>query len=235
MLSVAVVRAIRENIMEVKNSYKILDAAEFRSNPYIKNIRVGTAKKGIFTLTTAVYEPGELLEYDMPDFTKDPIEHMLGYFEERVEFPGIYEGVIPWMSVCPSEINSMARHIEKARGRILVLGLGLGYYAYMASLKPEVSSIDIVECQPDIIKLFEENLLPQFPFKDKIRIIEADAFSYIGGLRGDEYDFCFADIWQNEIDGAWAYRKIRDTEERLGDIEFAYWIDDAISWYLRSE
>ena len=36
------------------------------------------------------------------------------------------EGVIPWMSVCPSEINSMARHIDKAHGRALALGLGLG-------------------------------------------------------------------------------------------------------------
>lgn len=214
------------------SEYKKLDAAEFRNNPYIRNVKVSTAEAGNFTLTTAAYEPGELFEYDMPDFSKDPIEHQIGYFTEKVEFPGIYEGVIPWMSVCPSEINSMARHIDKAHGRMLVLGLGLGYYLYMTSMKSEVESIDVVECQPEIIRLFEDNLLPQFPFRDRIRIIEADAFSYIGGLLGDEYDFCFADIWQNEIDGAWAYRKIRDAEEQLSDIEFAYWIDDAISWYM---
>ena len=51
-----------------------LDAAEFRSNPYIKNIKIPTAKVGNFTLTTAAYEPGELLEYDMPDFSRNPIE-----------------------------------------------------------------------------------------------------------------------------------------------------------------
>ena len=214
------------------NEYRKLDAAEFRSDPYIKNVKVPTAKVGTFTLTTTAYEPGELLEYDMPDFTRDPIEHRIGYFTERVEFPGIYEGVVPWMSVCPSEINSMERHINKAHGRTLALGLGLGYFMYMTSMKSDVESIDVVECQSEIIRLFEDHLLPQFPFRDKMRIIEADAFSYIGGLRGDEYDFCFADIWQNEIDGAWAYRKIRDAEEQLRNIEFAYWIDDAISWYL---
>ena len=74
------------------------------------------------------------------------------------------------MSVCPSEINSMARHIDKAHGRVLVLGLGLGYYLYMSSMKPEVNSVDVVECQPEIIKLFDENLLPQFPFREKIRL-----------------------------------------------------------------
>ena len=212
----------------------LLDVAEFRSDPYIKNIRIPTAKDGDYTLTTAAYEPGELLEYDMPDLTKDPIEHKVGYFTERVEFPGIYEGVVPWMSVCPSEINSMRRHIAKAHGRVLVLGLGLGYYPYMVSLKPEAESIAIVELQPEIIRLFQKYILPQFENRDKIRIIEADAFSYVGGLSGDEYDFCFADIWQNEIDGAWAYRKLRDSEEQLERIEFAYWIDDAIDWYMKS-
>lgn len=196
---------ITENMQE----YRKLDAAEFRSNPYIRNVKVPTVKVGDFTLTIAAYEPGELLEYDMPDFACDPIEHRIGYFTERVEFPGIYEGVVPWMSVCPSEINSMARHIDKAHGRTLVLGLGLGYYPYMASMKPDVESIDVIECQPEIIRLFEENLLPQFPHREKIRIIEADALSYIGGLR--------------------------DAEEQLSSIEFAYWIDDAISWYLKQE
>lgn len=215
--------------------YRKLDASEFRNNPYIRNVKVESAKSGNFTLALNAYEPGELLEYDMPDFSKDPIEHRIGYFNERVEFPGIYEGVIPWMSVCPSEINSMKRHIDKAHGRTLVLGLGLGYYIYMASMKPEVECLDVVECQAEIIRLFEDHLLPQFPFRDKIRIIEADAFSYVGGLMGNEYDFCFADIWQNEVDGAWAYRKLRDSEEQLKGIEFAYWIDDAIRWYLKNE
>ena len=199
-----------------------LNAAEFRSNPYIKNIKIPTARVGDFTLTTAAYEPGEILEYDMPDFSRNPIEHRVGCFGERVEFPGIYEGVVPWMSVCPSEINSMARHIARAHGRVLVLGLGLGYYPYMIAARADVASIDIVECQPEIIELFEANILPQFEHAAKIRIIQADAFEYVGRLTGDEYDFCFADIWQNEIDGAWAYRKLHDAEMDLPGIEFAY-------------
>ena len=211
----------------------LLDADAFRCNPYIRSITVPTGRIGDFTLTTATYEPGEILEYDMPDFTKDPLEHRCGYFREPVTFPGIYEGVVPWMSVCPSEINSMRRHIEKARGRVLVLGLGLGYYPYMISLKKEVEHIDIVELQPEIITIFREHLLPQFEEGDKMDLIEADAFSYVGALTGGEYDFCFADIWENECDGAWACRKLRDAGQRLEGTEFSYWIDDAIEWFLR--
>lgn len=214
-------------------SGKLLDADEFRQNPYIRNIWIPTVRIGDYTLTKAAYEPGEILEYDMPDFTKDPPEHRFGHFDQQVEFPGIYEGVVPWMSVCPSEINSMARHIEKAHGRVLVLGLGLGYYPYMISQKFGVESIAIVENAPEIIRIFQDHLLPQFEQKSKISLIESDAFSYIGALTGDEYDFCFADIWENERDGAWAYRKLKDAEDGLAGMEFAYWIDDAIEWFLK--
>ena len=58
---------ITENMKE----YIKLNAAEFRSNPYIRNVKVPTVKVGDFTLTTAAYQPGELLEYDMPDFACD--------------------------------------------------------------------------------------------------------------------------------------------------------------------
>ena len=207
---------------------KLLDAEEFKRNPYIRNIRIPTVRAGNYILTTAAYEPGETLEYDMPDFSKAPPEHRYGYFDQRVEFPGIYEGVVPWMSVCPSEIRSMARHIERARGKVLVLGLGLGYYPYMISLKDEVEDITIVEKAPEIIQLFRDHLLPQFEYKDKVSVIESDAFSYVGALTGGEYDFCFADIWENASDGAWACRKLRDAEQRLAGTDFAYWIDDAI-------
>lgn len=57
----------------------LLDADEFRKNPYIRNIRIPTVRIGDYTLTKAAYEPGEILEYAMPDFTKDGQTHGGGY------------------------------------------------------------------------------------------------------------------------------------------------------------
>ena len=42
------------------------------------------------------------------------------------------------MSLNPYEIRTMENAIITARGKVLTLGLGLGYYAYMVHLKEEV-------------------------------------------------------------------------------------------------
>ena len=82
-------------------------------------------------------------EHEMPDFESDIVVPRLGFFPELVAFPSIYEGTVPWVSVCPSEISSMQTQIRQAHGRVLVLGLGLGYYPYIVSGKENVSEITI--------------------------------------------------------------------------------------------
>ena len=115
---------------------------------------------------------------------------------------------------------------------MLVLGLGLGYYAYLASLSESVEHVTVIELQSEIVQLFSENILPQMRTREKIDIVTADAIEYLASLRGDEYDFCFADIWEGLADGAPLYIKIKEQEARLGGIEFTYWIEDQLREYL---
>ena len=135
----------------------------------------------------------------------------------------------------------MEEPISKAHGRVLVLGLGLGYYPFMISKFDHVNEIVIVERQKEVIELFNKYLLPQFSHKEKIRVIQADALGYVKELRSEEgfaaddsgrFDFCFADIWENHVDGAEAYVRLKPHERRLPHTEFAYWIEDPIRWYL---
>lgn len=212
-----------------------LDPAQFLSNPYLKTVRVPDVRVGDFRLCTAEYARGELLQYDMPDLRADPVVPKLAFFTGPVRFPGIYEGDVPWMSVCPSEICSMAEPIRCARGRALVLGLGLGYYPFMISARPDVSSVVIVERRPEIIEIFRSHLLPQFPQREKIKIVQADAFAFLESVADGDFDFCFADIWENQFDGAAAYRRIRPHDDRLTATGFAYWIEDSIRWTLENE
>lgn len=216
-------------------SARKLSAADFRSNPYIHAIRVPHAAEGNFRLAMSGYRRGELLLWDMPDLEAEPVVPKLGFFTEDVLFPSIYEGDTPWMSVCPSEICSMQESIARAHGRVLVLGLGLGYYPFMISEMDAVTSITIVERQPEVVRLFRDCLLGQFPHRDKIRIVTADALSYMDTVSPDMYDFCFADIWENHIDGADAYLRIKPHETRLPQTEFAYWIEKPIRWYLQQK
>lgn len=79
--------------------------SEFYNNPYMKTIEVSDTQIGDFLLTNAIYDRGEFFQYDMPDLSADIVVPKIGFFTGKVHFPSIYEGRIPWMSVCPSEIS----------------------------------------------------------------------------------------------------------------------------------
>ena len=219
-------------LLRLFSEARALDAVEFERDPYIQNIRVPTVSDGDVLLTTAAYARGEIFQYDMPDLAAPLVVPKLGFFDRAVTFPAIYEDGVPWVSVCPSEINSMACDIPAARGRVLVLGLGLGYYAYRVSGLDAVESVTVIEINPRIAAIFREHILPQFENAAKVSVIEADAFAYIASLRGGEYDFCYADIWEGALDGARAYLRIKAHETRLSGTEFRYWIEPQIRAYL---
>ena len=210
----------------------MLDKRKFRDNPYIRTVKIPTVKEGQFTLTEGRYAKGELFQYDMPDFTAEYTVPKLGFFGAPVRFPAIYEGNTPWMSVCPSEILSMQADIDAARGKVLVLGLGLGYYPFMISSKTEVDEITVVERAPEVIRLFEEHLLPQFPFGFKIETAECDAFDYLDEVEPGEFDFVFCDLWMGAEDGVDLYKRLKPYEERLPGTRFRYWIEPQLRAFL---
>ena len=115
---------------------KKLDRGNFYQDPYLKEITVKERRIENFLLTESEYARGEFFQYDMPSLCGELVVPKLGFFPQRVAFPAVYEGNIPWVSVCPSEIYSMAPDIPDATGRVLVLGLGLGYYPFRISNPP---------------------------------------------------------------------------------------------------
>lgn len=209
-----------------------LDADSFEEDPYLRDIRIPTVRDSNVALTNAVYGRGEIFQYDMPDFTASLVVPKLGFFTRPVSFPALYEDDVPWVSVCPSEINSMACDIPRGRGRVLVLGLGLGYYAYRVSELAAVDSVTVVEINPKIAGIFRRHILPQFKNARKVTVVEADAFDYVASLRGGEFDFCYADIWEGAVDGAKAYLRLKAHEKRLASTRFRYWIEPQIRAYL---
>ena len=157
----------------------------------------------------------------------------VGYFDEEFIYPAIYEKGVLWMSVTPNEVNTMKEPIDKAFGRVLTFGLGLGYFAYMASLKDEVEKITIVESNETTIKIFEKYILPQFKFKDKIEIIKADAFKFAESeYKSGKYDYVFADIWHDAGDGLGCYTKFKRLEKLNPNLVYDYWIEKTIKCYL---
>ncbi|MBR4288544.1 MAG: hypothetical protein IKT50_03805 [Clostridia bacterium] len=227
-------RADERYLKKLFSQAKRFDKKEFQKDPYLRDITIKERRLGDFLLTESFYERGEFFQYDMPDLSEEIVVPKIGFFTEKVFFPAVYEGNIPWVSVCPSEIHSMSCDTDDARGKVLVLGLGLGYYPYIISQKDEVEEITVIEKSPGIIQLFREEILPQFSRKEKIKLVEADAIDYLKQTKNGDYDFCYADIWEGWQDGAEAYEKILPQEKRLKKTEFRYWIKNEILWYLEN-
>lgn len=222
-----------EYILRVFEKAKKLDAKAFCSDPFMAILGDMPKRSGSCMLMPSAYDAGEILCYDAPDFSEDLVVPKLGFFTKRVMFPTLYENDLPWMSLCPSEINSMASPIAAAKGRVLVLGLGLGYYAWKVAAKEEVESVTVVELSHEVIDLFEKAIKPRLDFGGKLQIVKADAIAYLDGVKSGDFDFCFADIWEGAVDGAKWYRQILPHEKRLKGTEFTYWIEDAILAYLK--
>lgn len=147
----------------------------------------------------------------------------LGYFSRPFSFPCIKKSGRIWMSLVPHEIETMRQPIGEAHGVVAVLGLGLGYFAFACAEKQVVTRVKVFEKDPAIIALFKESLLPLFPQKDKIEIIEKDALTY------DEdgpFDFVFADLWHDVEDGLPLYQKLLERE--IQNVPVSYWIEDTI-------
>ncbi|MBR2202357.1 MAG: hypothetical protein IJ894_16760 [Bacteroidales bacterium] len=221
----------------IVRSIKRLDVNDFKGDPYLKTIKFPQKTFGAWELTMESYAPCEAFVYDEPVQTSDFKEiPQIGFFEEEFSFPAVKQDGREWMAVKPSEILTMQPAIENAHGNILAYGLGLGYFAFMASGKRSVKSVTIVEKDSNIIELFKTELLPQFPNAEKISIIEADAFEYAEKLSAEgaeHYDYIFTDIWHDTADGLAMYLKMKRLNSKIRNTDFGYWIERSLLSRLR--
>lgn len=183
----------------------LLETTKYIDNPYLKNIKFPDTATRHWKFTHYSYRPYEAFICNDIDIDKNLREvPQIGFFRERFAYPAVEQDGREWMAVKPSEIETMREPIEETTGRVVTFGLGLGYFAYMVSGKPDVTSLDIVERSEEAIALFERHILPQFPNKEKIRIIRSDAFGFLN-----------ENMWQDARHEASGQCK-RSTEEGQG-------------------
>lgn len=218
-------------------SVKKLDAEEYARNPYLQTIVFPDVSSAHWKFTHYTYKPYEI-------FIRDDIRvdgnlqeiPQLGYFNCRFTYPAVEQDGREWMAVKPSEIATMQPVIDLVCGNVVTFGLGLGYFTFMTSQKPEVESITVVERDEEAISLFKTYILPQFPNKDKVRIVQSDAFEYIEGRMlhssDSDFDFAFVDLWHDTSDGLEAYLRARKIESGLKEsgcrTEFHYWVEKSL-------
>lgn len=220
--------------MYFPNMIKLLDVKKYLNNEYYKNIKFSKSNKHEWKLSYDKYVPYQGFVYNDFRYEDDGrVIPQIGFFNEVFKYPAIYQKDKLWMSITPNEIETMKDPIANAKGNVLTFGLGMGYFAYMASNKSEVETVAIVEKDKNVIELFEKIILPQFKNKDKIILVNGDAFDYMETTFANaKYDYVFTDIYHDISDAIEVYNKMKKYEEKYKDTKFAYWIENTIKAYI---
>ncbi len=132
-----------------------------------------------------------------------PLNLGVGYWSGGVLIPNMAAlarktpdgGSETWMSLSAREIESQELGCRAATGDTVVMGLGMGWAAANAALRPEVTRVTVVEMDPEVIGLIDElDVFAQLPPEAaaKITVLEGDALTYTPEA---PIDTLLADIW----------------------------------------
>lgn len=214
---------------------KLLRIKDYQNNPYLKALNNLSFNKNDWVLNNKKIPAYTLFPYEEEYHYGGNyyLKESLAFFDADYSYPSLTLFNNEWMSLNPYEIRTMETSIITARGKVLTLGLGLGYFAYMAHLKDEVKEVHIVEMDLELIKIFNEYLLPLFPHPEKIIIHKADAFRFVNDIKDGQYDFIFSDLWHDASDGLVSYLKLKKAFKCFKKTQLSYWIEGSLVTYLR--
>lgn len=206
------VAAMMFNIMTVNNSFDLVpevllhnivrssrifhEESETDTDLFVQKFTADEIKNGDFSVKAHQYNKYELFFYDNAEI-RDPgiTVPKIGAADHGFKVPSVYINDEEMMSFATEMISGMKPFAEKAKGKVLVLGCGMGYFAYLVSLKDEVESVTIIERDPQVVKMFNELILPKFENSSKITVKEEDALAFMENCEDGAFDYCLADIW----------------------------------------
>ena len=222
----------------VKNALVVneLDKKIFENNPYLKTINFKNIEKNKWELRRSSLFPYNGFVYDEIIVKKDLFFKEItpfGFFSEPYSYLEVIQNDTNWMSITPHEILTMEGAIEQAKKSVLTFGLGMGYFPFMVSIKNDVDKIVVVEKDKNAIDLFTKYILPQFPYKHKIKIIQADAFNFANKIHDGEYDNIFVDIWRQPLDGLPLYLRFKKIFKNYKTTSISYWVERSMLALLR--
>lgn len=99
------------------------------------------------------------------------------------------------MEDTPFELQTHLGFVMRARGSVLVTGLGLGCVTRGLPSNPSVEHVTCIEKSKDVLKLVG----PHMP-KDRLTIIEADALEWTATNK-EKFDCAWHDLWTDQSSG----------------------------------
>jgi hypothetical protein len=124
-------------------------------------------------------------------------------------YPGKYTGLrVDGITVTSDEAHEIADQlpfIERATGRVLLTGLGIGMCLQALLRKPEIDHVTVVEECADVLYLVEPHYRAIFGL-DRFTCVHADAFCWYPPI-GTRFDYAYHDIWPVATGWFWPQHK----------------------------
>lgn len=121
------------------------------------------------------------------------IDSYLYKYNDKTNLPimELSKGKKTYMSLSPKEIAGCYEAIRLAKGKVGVVGLGLGYYVQEILKNKRVNEVIVYEISEDVIEIYKNN----FGENEKVKIIKGDAFK----AEKNNFDFFFVDIYEYKL------------------------------------
>ena len=214
-----------------------LSVDDWNNSPYHQAIHLEDIQDEHFSYEKMLFAGNRLFNADVVQ--KDENRMMKDWMKLRAmdkdfEAIALFQDEEDWMMDVPSEAITNDPYAAKAHGNVLTMGLGIGYFMFMALRNPSVKSITCIERSKEVIRMFQNHILPQFPKDKEIHIIEGDAFDYWNESFLNTYDYVYVDIWQSSDDGLSIITKLLEQYEPSFD-QTDFWIEDSchsLMWSL---
>lgn len=208
-----------------------IDADAWEKSPYHQAVHLDHITSHSITYEEETILGGRLFNLDaiQPDSNRELGDWMkLRALSHDVKAVYLLQNGEDWMLDAPGEAMTNDPAAQAAHGKVLTFGLGIGYFLFMAARNPKVTSITVIERDPDVISLFQTDIFPQIASMVTVplRIVQGDAFAYWNKQHLSSFDFVYTDIWRSSDDGLEIMTRL--LEQYNPDMETMFWIEDSI-------
>jgi hypothetical protein len=158
----------------------------------------------------------------------------MGYFQDWQGQGDVYallHNGESWMSTAWDEVDSQAPHVSAAKGRVVIMGAGMGVALYNILAKSEVTRVTVVEHDPLVINLLRRATdVDSWTGIEKLGVEIVDAFGY---RPGHPVDHLYVDIWAKPGDPQ-ALAHTQQIQKQVNaetvswwtqEIEFLFWLE----------
>lgn len=118
------------------------------------------------------------------------------YFDTDVQIPTLFASSCPdepWMSITPMELLTLRPGTKRAKGRVVVAGLGLGHQLIEAANRRSVTSVVVIERDASLVTWLMPHIERHLP-AGKVQVVIGDAWKELPKL---EADVALVDVFPN--------------------------------------